>query len=120
MGQVLENEIKRGDIFYANLSSYIGSEQGGIKPVVIIQNNKGNYYSPTVIVAVITSKFKKVLPTHQVVYYPLKKNSVIMFEQIRTIDKCRLTHYIGCLPTYDIQRMSNKIKISLGLDHDSE
>ena len=91
--------VKRGDIFYADLSPVIGSEQGGIRPVIIIQNDIGNKYSPTVIVAAITSQINKAkLPTHIEISaheYGLNKDSVILLEQIRTIDKKRLREKIG-------------------------
>ncbi len=89
-------DIKRGDIHFANLTGVVGSEQGGIRPVVIIQNDTGNLHSPTVIVATITSQTKASLPTHVTIKgYGLKKESIVLLEQIRTIDKCRLKGYIG-------------------------
>ena len=91
-------QIKRGDIFYADLSPVVGSEQGGVRPVMIIQNDVGNRHSPTVICAAITSKMNKAkLPTHVEIdasKYQLVKNSVVLLEQIRTIDKQRLKDYI--------------------------
>ena len=91
-------QIKRGDIFYADLSPVVGSEQGGVRPVLIIQNDVGNRHSPTVICAAITSKMNKAkLPTHieiDATKYHLVKNSVVLLEQIRTIDKQRLKDYI--------------------------
>ncbi len=89
-------EIKRGQIYLADLNPVMGSEQGGVRPVVIIQNNVGNRFSPTVIVAAITARMKKNMPTHA----PLKstglpKDSIALLEQIRTIDKCRLIEYVG-------------------------
>lgn len=90
--------IKRGDIYYADLSPVVGSEQGGIRPVLIIQNNIGNRHSPTIICAAITSKMNKAkLPTHIEICtndYNIMKNSVILLEQIRTIDKKRLREYV--------------------------
>ncbi|MFY9436891.1 MAG: type II toxin-antitoxin system PemK/MazF family toxin, partial [Limnochordia bacterium] len=90
----MQEPIRRGDIFYANLNPVIGSEQGGVRPVLIIQNNIGNKYSPTTIIAAITSKIKKAkLPTHvelSAAEFNLEKDSVILLEQLRTIDKRRL------------------------------
>ena len=88
--------VKRGEIYLADLNPVMGSEQGGIRPVVIIQNNVGNRFSPTIIVAAITAQIKKNIPTHA----PLKstglpKDSIALLEQIRTIDKCRLIEYVG-------------------------
>ena len=86
-------KVKRGDIFYADLSPVVGSEQGGVRPVLVVQNDIGNKYSPTVIIAAITSQMNKVkLPTHVEVSaeFGLPKNSVVLLEQIRTIDKKRL------------------------------
>ena len=93
--------VKRGDIFYADLSPVVGSEQGGLRPVLIVQNDVGNKYSPTVIAAAITSKLDKAkLPTHIDVYaeeFGLAKNSVVLLEQIRTLDKRRLREKMGHL-----------------------
>lgn len=112
-------EIKRGDLFYADLSPVIGSEQGGIRPVLIIQNNIGNKYSPTVIIAAITSQINKAkLPTHIEISaneYGLNKDSVILLEQIRTIDKKRLREKIGCLDEDMMVNIDNGLQISLGL-----
>ena len=108
--------IKRGDMFYADLSPVIGSEQGGIRPVVIIQNDLGNKYSPTVIAAAITSQTNKnKLPTHIEIdgnTEGLKSNSVILTEQIRTIDKSRLKEKIGHI---DDAAVMNKINDALGV-----
>ena len=112
--------IKRGDIFYADLRPVIGSEQGGIRPVIILQNDAGNRYSPTVICAAITSKMNKAkLPTH----VPLdcrkcerEKDSVILLEQIRTIDKSRLREKVCHLNCSLIQRVDRALRISLSLD----
>ena len=108
--------IKRGDMFYADLSPVIGSEQGGIRPVVIIQNDLGNKYSPTVIAAAITSQTNKTkLPTHIELDSQtegLKSNSVILTEQIRTIDKSRLKEKIGHI---DYVNIMNKINNALGV-----
>ena len=106
-------DIKRGYLYYADLSPVVGSEQGGVRPVLIIQNDIGNKYSPTVIVAAITSQINKAkLPTHIEISaheYGLNKDSVILLEQIRTIDKKRLREKIGCL------KVDNSLQISLGL-----
>ena len=111
--------IKRGDIFYADLSPVVGSEQGGVRPVLIIQNDVGNKYSPTVIVAAITSQIDKArLPTHVEVASSetgLERNSVVLLEQVRTIDKQRLTHKIAHLETDVMDRVNAALEISLGL-----
>ena len=89
-------DIKRGQIYMADLSPVIGSEQGGIRPVVVIQNDVGNRFSPTVIVAAITGRIKKSLPTHTVLRSTgLLRNSICILEQIRTVDKSRLLDYVG-------------------------
>lgn len=111
--------IKRGDIFYADLSPVIGSEQGGVRPVLIVQNDIGNKYSPTVIAAAITSQINKAkLPTHIEISaqeYGLLKDSVILLEQIRTIDKKRLREKIGHLDD-DLMNMVNEaLNVSFGL-----
>lgn len=111
--------IKRGDIFYADLSPVIGSEQGGVRPVVVIQNDVGNKYSPTIIVAAITSQQNKAkLPTHVEVNareVDLPKNSVILAEQIRTIDKKRLREKIGKFSKDIMKEVESATRISLGL-----
>ena len=112
-------EIKRGDLYYADLSPVIGSEQGGVRPVIVIQNNIGNKYSPTIIVAAITSQINKAkLPSHIEISaneYGLSKDSVILLEQIRTIDKKRIREKIGCLDNNMMLKVDNGIQISLGL-----
>lgn len=112
--------IRRGDIYYADLSPVVGSEQGGIRPVLVIQNNVGNRHSPTVICAAITSKMNKAkLPTHIEIStrdYKIVKNSVILLEQIRTIDKRRLKERIGELPSSTMNRVNKAILISLGFN----
>lgn len=112
-------EILRGDIFYANLNPVIGSEQGGIRPVLILQNNIGNRYSPTTIVAAITSRIKKgTLPTHvelSAEKFSLEKDSVILLEQIRTIDKRRLKERVAHLDEETMRRVNEAIAMSLGL-----
>ena len=110
--------IKRGDLFYADLSPVVGSEQGGTRPVLIIQNDIGNKYSPTVIVAAVTSQLTKAkLPTHIEVTkgcFGLNKDSVILLEQIRTLDKRRLKEKIGELDSKAILNIDKAILISLG------
>ena len=113
--------IKRGDMFYADLSPVIGSEQGGIRPVIIIQNDLGNKYSPTVIAAAITSQTgKSKLPTHIDVDCKtcgLKSDSVILAEQIRTIDKSRLKEKIGHInDKLVMSKINNALGVSFGLD----
>ncbi len=112
--------IKRGDIYYADLSPVVGSEQGGLRPVLIIQNDVGNKYSPTVIAAAITSKLgKSKMPTHIDVYadkFGLAKDSVILLEQIRTIDKKRLKEKMGHLDTSVMQQVNDALSVSFGLD----
>lgn len=111
--------IKRGDIFYADLSPVIGSEQGGVRPVLIVQNDLGNRYSPTVIAAAITSQINKAkLPTHIEISskeYGLAKDSVILLEQIRTIDKKRLKEMIGHLDEKRMEKVNEALNISFGL-----
>lgn len=113
--------VKRGDIYYADLSPVVGSEQGGIRPVVIIQNNIGNKYSPTVIVAAITSQINKAkLPTHveiSSIDYGLNKDSVVLLEQIRTLDKKRLKEKIGRMKDEDMALVDEALLISVGLHH---
>lgn len=111
--------VCRGDVFYANLSPVVGSEQGGIRPVLVIQNDIGNRYSPTTIVAAITSQIQKAkLPTHVEVSaheYGLEKDSVILLEQIRTIDKRRLKTRIAHLGDEIMGKVDYGLQISLGL-----
>ncbi|MBS4032076.1 MAG: type II toxin-antitoxin system PemK/MazF family toxin [Clostridiales bacterium] len=112
-------EVKRGYIFFADLSPVVGSEQGGVRPVLVVQNDVGNKYSPTVIIAAITSQIEKAkLPTHVEVEakeYGLEKDSVILLEQIRTIDKQRLQDKVTELDDRVMQRVNQALKISLGL-----
>ena len=112
-------QIERGDIYYADLSPVVGSEQGGLRPVLIIQNDIGNKYSPTVIIAAITSQIQKAkLPTHIELShskYPLSKDSVVLLEQIRTLDKLRLRERIGSLDTLAMQKVNVGLLISLGI-----
>lgn len=111
--------VKRGDIYYADLSPVIGSEQGGVRPVLIVQNDVGNKYSPTVIAAAITSKMEKSkLPTHievNAVNCGLTKDSVVLLEQVRTIDKKRLKERMGALDNSDMNKVNNAISVSFGL-----
>ncbi len=111
--------IKRGDIFYADLSPVVGSEQGGIRPVLIVQNDVGNKYSPTVIAAAITSQqLKTRMPTHISVNASvcgLSKDSVVLLEQIRTLDKKRLKEKMGNLPETDMDRIDDALSVSIGL-----
>lgn len=111
--------IRRGDIYYADLSPVVGSEQGGIRPVLIVQNDVGNKHSPTVIAAAITSRMGKTkLPTHIDVYADkvgLQKDSVILLEQMRTIDKKRLGEKMGHLDDETMNAVNDAITISLGL-----
>ncbi len=111
--------IKRGDIYYADLSPVVGSEQGGLRPVLIIQNDVGNKYSPTVIAAAITSKMaKSKLPTHIDLYaneVGLSKDSVVLLEQIRTLDKQRLKEKMGHLDDQFMNEINNAIAVSFGL-----
>ena len=113
-------EMKRGDIFYADLRPVIGSEQGGIRPVLIIQNDVGNRHSPTVICAAITSKMNKAkLPTHielSAQDYDMDKDSVILLEQLRTIDKKRLKTKVCHLEGEIMQKVNRALMISLELD----
>ena len=110
--------IKRGDIFYADLSPVVGSEQGGIRPVLVIQNNIGNRFSPTIIVCAITSKLEKAkLPTHIELdgnMYNLAKNSICLLEQIRTLDKRRLKEKVSNIGRNKMKEIDKAILISLG------
>ena len=110
--------IKRGELYFADLSPVIGSEQGGVRPVLVIQNDIGNQYSPTTIIAIITSRNTKAkLPTHHWICCDcgLKYDSMVELEQIRTIDKKRLKKYIGELVYGEITAIDRKLKISLGI-----
>ena len=113
--------VKRGEIYYADLSPVVGSEQGGIRPVLIIQNDTGNRYSPTVIAAAITSRLDKTdLPTHIGVSggqaaSGLSCNSVVLLEQVRTIDKRRLRERVGMLSESEMSRVNAAISVSFGL-----
>lgn len=106
----------RGDIFYADLRSAIGSEQGGVRPVLVIQNDIGNMHSPTVIVAAVSSKFKKKLPTHvDIDSEDLEMKSIVLLEQIRTIDKTRLKEYVCTLSSEEMKDVDKKIAISFAI-----
>ena len=116
----MDSTVKRGDIYYADLSPVVGSEQGGIRPVLIVQNDTGNRHSPTVIAAAITSQTGKArLPTH--INIPggsvgLSKDSVILLEQIRTIDKRRLREHMGKLDEKQMSMVDSAIAVSFGLN----
>ena len=111
--------VRRGEIYYADLSPVVGSEQGGMRPVLIVQNDVGNRYSPTVIAAAITSQQNKArLPTHidlAANTCGLSKDSVVLLEQIRTLDKRRLRDRMGCLDPNSMQRIDGAIAVSFGL-----
>jgi len=112
--------IKRGDIYYADLSPVVGSEQGGVRPVLVVQNDIGNKYSPTIIVAAVTSQVNKSkLPTHLELnaseYKGLSKNSVVLLEQLRTIDKRRLRERVCVLDPVLMKKIDKALLISLGL-----
>ena len=115
----MSNGIRRGDIYYADLSPVVGSEQGGMRPVLIVQNDTGNKHSPTVIAAAITSQTGKArLPTHielEAKSYGLTRDSVVLLEQIRTIDKRRLKERMGKLDISLMGRVDNAIAVSFGL-----
>lgn len=113
----MERTIMRGDIYYADLNPVVGSEQGGIRPCLIIQNDVGNKHSPTIIVAAITSRAKTQLPTHISLsgIAALEKDSIALLEQIRTIDKTRLRKYIGTLDGEAMSKVDKTLAISVGL-----
>ena len=111
-------KVKRGDIFYDDLSPVVGSEQGGVRPVLVVQNDVGNKYSPTVIIAAITSQMNKVkLPTHVEVSaeFGLPKNSVVLLEQIRTIDKKRLREKVGYTDEFFMKKVNEALLKSVGV-----
>lgn len=110
-------DIKRGELYYADLSPVVGSEQGGVRPVLVVQNDIGNKYSPTVIVAAITSQINKAkIPTHIEIgtTFGLSKDSVLLLEQIRTLDKQRLKEKIGVLSDDYMHKVNSALLISLG------
>ena len=117
--KTMPNPVKRGDIYYADLSPVVGSEQGGMRPVLIVQNDTGNRHSTTVIAAAITSQTGKArLPTHielSARSYGLSRDSVILLEQIRTLDKSRLRERMGQLDAPTMDRVNNAIAVSFGL-----
>ena len=119
----MDNSVKRGDIFYADLSPVVGSEQGGVRPVLIVQNDTGNRHSPTVIAAAITSQTGKAkLPTHislAAMSCGLPKDSVGLLEQIRTLDKRRLRERAGRIPEDDMRRVDEALGVSMGLESQS-
>lgn len=112
-------QVKRGDIYYADLSPVIGSEQGGVRPILVIQNDVGNRHSPTIICAAITSRMNKAkLPTHVELdarKYQIVKNSVVLLEQIRTIDKQRLLDHVCHLDKEIMKKIDEALKISFSL-----
>lgn len=116
--RIIVDQIKRGELYYADLSPVVGSEQGGVRPVLVVQNDIGNKYSPTVIVVAITSRINKAkLPTHieiEASTYGLEKDSVILLEQIRTLDKSRLQNKIGDLSSTMMKSVDKALLISLG------
>ena len=111
-------DIKRGELYYADLSPVVGSEQGGVRPVLIVQNDVGNKYSPTVIVSAVTSQINKAkIPTHielSAKEFGLPKDSVVLLEQLRTIDKRRLKEKIGCIGQDKMLKVDNALLVSLG------
>ena len=117
---MIQTSVRRGDIYYADLSPVVGSEQGGLRPVLIVQNDTGNKHSPTVIAAAITSQINKAkLPTHIELgarCYGLSRDSVILLEQIRTIDKQRLKERMGKLDENTMSAVDSAIMVSFGLN----
>ncbi len=115
--------IKKGDLYFADLSPVMGSEQGGVRPVLVVQNDVGNKFSPTIIVAAITSRQNKAdLPTHVEIEADsngLSKNSVVLLEQLRTIDKRRLKERIGTIDKTRLPEVNEALSISLGIDNGS-
>lgn len=111
-------QVRKGDIYYADLTPVVGSEQGGVRPVLIIQNNVGNRHSPTVIVAAITrSCSKHHLPTHVQLFsvHGLRQDSMVLLEQVRTIDRSRLREYIGRLNQSQLQLVDQALAVSFGM-----
>jgi len=109
---------RRGDLYLANLNPFQGSEQGGTRPVVVLQNNDGNYYCPTLIVAPLTSMMKKTnLPVHYRLAEAkgMKEPSIVLLEQIKTIDKCRICAYLGKVSKQQMEEIEEALKISLGI-----
>lgn len=116
--KMLNSEIKRGDVYYADLSPVVGSEQGGVRPVLVLQNDVGNKFSPTIIAAAITSQINKAkIPTHieiKASEVGLAKDSVVLLEQLRTLDKRRLKEKVGELKSMKMKMVDNSLLISLG------
>lgn len=115
-------QVRKGELYFAELSGTVGSEQDGVRPVLIIQNDVGNRNSPTTIIAPLTSKHgKAVLPTHITLEkkYGLSEKSLVLLEQIRTIDKCRLLNYIGTIDTKVMEQVDDCIRISFGIGGDT-
>jgi mRNA interferase MazF len=113
-----EKGIKRGEIYYCRLDPVQGSEQGGTRPGLCIQNDIGNKYSPTIIIAPITGQIKKPLPTHVPLQLDeLPQDSIILLEQIRTVDKCRVGSYVGTVSEALMQKVEQAIDVSLGKDY---
>lgn len=112
--------VKRGDIFYADLDPIIGSEQSGIRPVLVVQNNVGNKYSPTLVVLPLSTAKKPDLPTHIHITGSrlLPKNSIVLAEQIRTIDRNRLLRYVGSIGLEVMEKVDRAVKISIGVKVD--
>jgi Growth inhibitor len=112
-------EIKRGDIFYADLGPTLGCEQGGKRPVIIVQNNMGNKHAPTVMIAPLTTRKKNLLPTHIEIEESqltgVKAPSIVLLEQVRTIDKQRMRNRMGMVPLYTLEQIDKALKVSLGL-----
>ena len=121
--EVIVLKIKRGEIYYADLSPVVGSEQGGLRPVLIIQNDTGNLYSPTVIAAAITSRrTKTALPTHISIHSSasgLPHDSIVLLEQVRTLDKVRLKGKTGQISSSDMFKINKALSVSLGLQPES-
>ena len=113
----MKQDIRRGDIYYADLNPVVGCEQGGIRPVLILQNDMGNHHSPTTIVCPITGKPKKPLPTHTAIAGAgrLSRESFALLEQIRTIDRTRLRGWIGKLDEQKMEEINQALSISVGL-----
>ena len=113
-------QVRKGDIFFADLSPVVGSEQGGVRPVLVVQNDIGNRFSPTIIVAAVTSQTNKAkLPTHVPISAEgngLSRDSVVLLEQLRTIDKKRLREHIGTVGTHVIDVVDEALRVSLGID----
>ena len=116
--------IRRGELYYADLSPVVGSEQGGVRPILVVQNDTGNKYSPTIIAAAITSQINKAkLPTHIEIHaheFGLSKDSVILLEQIRTLDKKRLKERIGELSPITMRKVNTALLISLGFNENQQ